>query len=198
MLSGIVDVRPTMNKVNVTVYNPNWVSQFESLYKEIWPHISDVSLSLEHVGSTSVPGLSAKPTIDLTIVVPNKTSMKTVIARLSSLGIKHKGSLGIKGRESFTRLKNFTKHNLYACVIGEQALRNHLTVRDSLRENPALSKEYGELKFELARKFPNDIDSYVEGKSTFLLAILRNQGFVSRDIKEIEEANRNPGNLSIK
>lgn len=71
-------VRPIINEVNVTEYNPNWVSQLESLMLEIWPHISDVSLSLEHVGSTSVPGLSAKPIIDLTPVVHNKTRQMTL------------------------------------------------------------------------------------------------------------------------
>jgi GrpB-like predicted nucleotidyltransferase (UPF0157 family) len=178
-----------MVDVVVEKYNPIWAEQFKLLYDRIWPSISDVALSLEHVGSTSVPGLSAKPIIDLTIVV-NKKNLEIIIQRLAGIGIEHRGDLGIEGREAFTRLKDYPEHNLYACVTGSQALRNHLAVRDALRENSSLVQEYGKLKMELARKFSNDIDSYVEGKTDFILNILKEKGFELSDLENIKDVNK--------
>jgi GrpB-like predicted nucleotidyltransferase (UPF0157 family) len=176
--------------VAVDKYNPIWDEQFRLLYDKIWPSISDVALSLEHVGSTSVSGLSAKPIIDLTIVVSNEKNLKIIIQRLADIGVEHRGCLGIEGREAFTRLKNYPEHNLYACVKGSQALKNHLAVRDALRENSNLAQEYGKLKIELARKFPNDIDSYVEGKTDFILSILKGKGFELSDLSDIKDINK--------
>jgi len=181
-----------MEKIIVNQYNPQWVSQFESLHNAIWPHISDIALTLEHVGSTSVPGLVAKPIIDLTIVVPEEGCMPIIINRLASIGIKHRGNLGIIGREAFTRLQGYPEHNLYACISGSQPLRNHIAIRDALRNNTKLAKKYGELKLLLASKYKNDIDSYVEGKSSFLLSILEECGFSNEDIYEIENINHKP------
>jgi len=181
-----------MQKIIVTKYDPRWILQFESLHDAIWPHLSDVACSLEHVGSTAVPGLAAKPIIDLTIVVSEKDCLPVVINRLAALGIDHRGDLGIKGREAFSSLPGHPEHNLYACVLQSQPLRNHLAIRDALRRSPTLAKEYSELKFALASKYASDIDSYVEGKSAFLLSILREHGFSTDDLGEIETINRKP------
>ncbi|WP_294344307.1 GrpB family protein [Prosthecochloris sp.] len=179
-----------MKRIIVSKYNPGWIRDFELLHDHIWPHISDVALSLEHVGSTSVPGLAAKPIIDLTIVAPNKETLKIIIKRLSSIGALHRGNLGIEGREAFTTLEGFPEHNLYACIAGCQALENHLAIRNALRANTSLATRYGKIKLELAQRYFDDIDSYVEGKSSFLLAILRDHGFTSDELEEIQENNR--------
>ncbi len=183
-----------MKNISVNPYNPEWVSQFEALHRAIWPHISDIAQSLEHIGSTSVPGLAAKPIIDMTIVLPEKSKTSILIKRLASIGINHQGDLGISGREAFTRLPEYPDHNLYACVTGSQALRNHLTIRDVLRADSGLASKYAKLKYHLGSKFEKDIDAYVEGKSAFLLAILKGQGFSDTDLQNIEAVNRKPGN----
>lgn len=180
-----------MKKIIVCEYDPQWVSQFKMLHAAIWPHISEIALTLEHVGSTSVPGLAAKPIIDMTIVVPEKVHIPLIINRLASIGINHRGDLGIKGREAFTQLQGYPAHHLYACVANAQPLRNHLTIRDALRNDSALAKAYGELKFSLAAKYVNDIDSYVEAKSSFILTILKASGFSTDDLDDIEDMNRN-------
>ncbi len=186
-----------MKKIIVNPYNPKWALEFDLLHNYIWPHISDVALTLEHVGSTSVPGLAAKPIIDLTIVASEENKIPLIIARLDSMGIKHKGNLGIEGREAFSSLQSHPEHNLYACVISSQPLKNHITIRDTLRSNPKLAKEYAELKYFLSSKYENDIDSYVEGKSSFLLSILKRFDFSNEDIVEIENVNRNGSNKSL-
>ncbi len=181
-----------MSTIIIKPYDPQWAAQFELLYNAIWPHISETAISLEHVGSTSVPGLAAKPIIDLTIVVSNKDKLSNVIEHLAAMGINHIGNLGIEGREAFTRLPGYPDHNLYACVAGSQPLRNHITIRNTLRERPDLAKAYSELKYQLAESCRNDIDAYVEGKSAFLLSLLKHSGFSEAEISAIEKVNRKP------
>jgi GrpB-like predicted nucleotidyltransferase (UPF0157 family) len=90
-----------MRKVEIVDYDPHWPEVFETLRQRIWAALGDVALSVEHVGSTSVPGLAAKPIIDISIVVPERSDVQTGISRLASLGYVHRGDLGIEGREAF-------------------------------------------------------------------------------------------------
>lgn len=85
-------------KINIEEYNIDWPKKFDSLKEIIWPNISDVAIAMEHVGSTSVPSLAAKPVIDIDIVVENVTSCKEVTSRLHNLGYVHLGDLGVPGR----------------------------------------------------------------------------------------------------
>src|SRR5882757_3210841 len=87
--------------VVVLPYNPDWAQKFQSLKELIWPKVSDFALSIEHVGSTSVPGLAAKPKIDLDIVIPSMDFLELAIERLALLGWEHRGNMGIHEREAF-------------------------------------------------------------------------------------------------
>src|SRR4051812_34275182 len=166
-----------MPQVIVVDYDPSWPELFEQLHASIWPCVRELATSIEHVGSTSVEGLAAKPVIDMVIVVPTASAIGPVIERLATLGYRHRGDLGVPGREAFTRPDGTPAHHLYACVEGNRGLRNHLAVRDYLRRNPPAARDYGALKKQLAARFPNDIDGYVEGKSDFILEILARSGF---------------------
>ena len=186
-----------MSKAVIVVdYDPAWPAMFEQLHARIWPAISDVATSLEHVGSTAVPGLAAKPVIDMTIVVPTAEAMATVIARLATIGYRHCGDLGIPGREMFARPADASvAHHLYACVADNPALRNHLTLRDHLRRDPSAAQAYGVLKRQLAARFPRDIDAYIEGKTDFILAILAGGDFSQEQLGAIRLANERPGGV---
>ena len=181
-----------MTKIVVVDYDPTWPDTFERLRAGIWPHIEDVAAGIEHVGSTSVPGLAAKPVVDMTIVVPDPSAMKAVIDRLAGIGYRHRGDLGIPGREAFERPEGTPDHHLYACAAGNDGLRNHLALRDFLRNDPEAAKEYGRLKRELAERFADDIDGYVDGKSEFILAILARAGFTGEQLADIRAINRKP------
>lgn len=181
-----------MAKVTIVDYDPSWPGTFERIRSNIWPHIRDVVTSLEHIGSTSVPGLPAKPVIDMTVIVPNPTAMKAVIDRLGKIGYRHRGDLGIPGRETFARPEGTPDHHLYACLTGNDGLRNHLTLRAHLRAHPEAVEEYGRLKRELAERFPDDTDAYIEGKTGFILAILAEAGFTDNQRSAIRAANRKP------
>lgn len=179
-------------QIVVQDYDPIWPKTFEQLHATIWPTISDVATTIEHVGSTSVPGLSAKPIIDMTIVVPSTSHMPILIDRLTTINYVHNGDQGVPGREAFKRPQNTPAHNLYACAQDNLNLRNHLTIRNHLKQNPKAIQAYGDLKKQLAQKYPHDIDAYVDGKTEFLLSILKNEGFTSQELQTIQGINTIP------
>jgi len=180
-----------VSRVVVVEYDSAWPRRFEELRALIWPAVSDIALSVEHVGSTSVPGLAAKPIIDLDVIVP-ENRVRAAIAGLEGLGYEHKGDLGIPAREAFEAPPDLPAHHLYLCPVGSRALRNHLAVRDHLRANPEAVRRYAELKRDLARRFPDDMARYVEGKTAFLVRILREAGLEDEVVEEIEGMNGRP------
>ena len=125
-----------MKTVIVVDYDPRWPAVFERLRASLARALAGLPFEIEHVGSTSVPGLAAKPVIDLNVVVPTANEVAETIERLASLGYRHRGDLGIVGREAFRAPPGLPKHHLYVCVEGVLALRNHLGVRDYLRTHP--------------------------------------------------------------
>lgn len=175
----------------VEAYNPRWATWFQELRAAIWPTVSDVALALEHVGSTSVPGLAAKPIIDLDIIVRDEDAMRVVIERLAGLGYEHRGDLDIVGREVFRAPVGPIPHHLYACLEGSMSLRNHLILRDYLRQSAQAREAYAELKRGLAAAFPNSIDDYIDGKTAFVTGILAHQ-MPSGEVEAIAQANRKP------
>ena len=178
-----------MSPISVVDYDPSWPLQFGALRSDIMKTLRGLDVSVEHVGSTSVPGLSAKPVLDIDVVV---SSREVVPAndRLRTIGYQHLGDLGIPDREALKCTNDSVAHNLYICPTHSQALTNHLAVRDYLRRNSSAAREYGELKRRLAREHSNDIDGYVEAKSGFILGILREVGFDRTALAEIERMNR--------
>lgn len=182
--------KPSQPKVLVVDYDSSWPLTFAALQLPIWEALRGVALSVEHVGSTSVPGLAAKPIIDVDAIVSSRADMPTAIGRLSALGYVHCGSLGIEDREAFENPAGLPAHHLYACVQGRVALVNHLSLRDYLRRDPSAAAAYGQLKKQLAEQFPNDVEGYMSGKTEFLLDLLRSAGVFDTDLLTIRDANR--------
>jgi GrpB-like predicted nucleotidyltransferase (UPF0157 family) len=179
-----------MRSVVVVDYDEGWPEAFERVRSRVWPAVSDVALAVEHVGSTSVPGLAAKPIIDVSVVVRGEDDVAVGIERLAGLGYVHRGNLGIEGREAFNSPEGLPAHNLYLCPRDNPALANHLAVRDYLRTHSDVAKEYGDLKKRLAVEHRTDIDSYIDGKTDMLLGILRAVGMALEEVEAIERANR--------
>lgn len=189
-------------KVVVVDYDPNWANQFAALREVLVQHLEPDIIAIEHVGSTSVQGLKAKPIIDLNIVIEdNDDTLATVINKLSKLGYIHRGDLGIAGREAFKRPveqvpyteeeKTWFVHHLYVCKEGNLALQNHLAFRDYLRAHPKEAATYGELKQSLAKKFTYDIDAYIDGKTEFITQILAKVGIDKQKTEIIKRQNEN-------
>ncbi|APZ96665.1 GrpB family protein [Fuerstiella marisgermanici] len=179
-----------MKYLTVVKYDPTWPTLFEQLRDRISKATGDIAVAIEHVGSTAVPGLSAKPVIDMDVVVKGAPGGATAIERLATLGYRHRGNLGIEGREAFDNPPDSPAHHLYVCPHGNLALRNHLAIRDHLRSDPEGAKSYGELKQTLAREYVNDIDGYIDGKTDFLANILSVCGMTDTELESIARANR--------
>jgi GrpB-like predicted nucleotidyltransferase (UPF0157 family) len=176
--------------ISIVDYDPDWPDVFRQLNSNVWPLISDFAISVEHVGSTAVPGLAAKPIIDISIVVSSEAEVRLAIERLATIGYLHRGNLGIEGREAFQAPAGLPAHHLYVCRSDNPGLQNHIAVRDYLRTHPEAAQAYGELKKRLAREFPNEIECYLDGKTEFLLDVLRRAGLSQDRLKTIENANR--------
>jgi GrpB-like predicted nucleotidyltransferase (UPF0157 family) len=176
--------------VVVVDYDEEWPRRFEALRARIWPVVSGVAIGIEHVGSTSVLGLAAKPVIDMTVLVTDRRDVPLTVERLASLEYRHRGNLGIEDREAFDHRADLPRHNLYVCPVGTIGVVNQIAVRDYLRAHPEFARRYGELKKRLAMQFPNDIDSYVFGKTDFVLDVLRRAGLSEAQLVSIERVNR--------
>jgi GrpB-like predicted nucleotidyltransferase (UPF0157 family) len=155
----------------ISDYDPSWPSLFASLARSVTAALESVLVRIEHVGSTAVPGLAAKPIIDLDVVV-QPADVPEAIRRLSGLGYLHRGDLGVAGREAFASPAGTPAHHLYVCPVGSQALAEHLRFRDCLRANNTLAQEYGLLKRYLAERFGEDRAGYCQAKTRFIRAAL--------------------------
>lgn len=157
-------------RVVVCPYDDGWKTDFESIKSEILEALGPLALAVEHVGSTSVPGLSAKPIIDLDVVIEDYTVFKDVVSRLEKMGYHHEGDLGITGREAFgyEGREHLRQHHLYVCPKDSPELRRHLAFRDHLRTHPDAVREYSRVKEEGAKLYPEDIDRYIAHKSPFI------------------------------
>src|SRR5665213_1454875 len=176
--------------VTVADYDPTWPTQFEELRSRILRAVGSVAMSVEHVGSTSVPGLAAKPIIDIDVVIAAAIDVILAIGRLATLGYAHLGNLGIKGREAFASPSGLPAHHLYVCVRGSTALENHLAIREYFRRHSDAAAKYGMLKKRLAEHFPTNVDRYTQGKTDFLLRVLREAGFPDGVLTSIGDSNR--------
>lgn len=188
--AGKRDDAAPVRSIAVVDYDPAWPARFAAIRDGVWPVVADIVVAIEHVGSTSVPGLAAKPVIDLDVVVRSSADVPTAIERLATLGYVHLGDLGVAGREAFRPPAGSSAHNLYVCPPDSTGLANHLTLRDHLRNHPELASAYGALKKRLSKAFTHDIDAYVDAKTDFIIAALREAGLSEEHLESIERANR--------
>ena len=154
-------------KVRVLPYDGGWKRDFEKIKNELALGLGDSVLAIEHVGSTAVEGLSAKPCIDIDVVIEDYSCFASTVEKLAGLGYVHEGDLGIPGREAFdySGKTHLQKHHLYVCPVNSEELRRHITFRDFLRSNPEAVKKYSLAKETAASLYPNDIDGYIRCKS---------------------------------
>lgn len=154
-------------RVVVLPYDETWTSAFEEIKKEIESAVGDLIIGIEHVGSTSVEGLSAKPIIDIDIIIKDYSIFDAVVNKLNTIGYIYEGNLGVKDREAFKYIDklHLQRHHLYVCPQQSEELLRHITFRDFLRSNPEAVKRYSTVKEKAAQLFPDDVDKYIEYKS---------------------------------
>lgn len=157
-------------KVLVVPYNEEWPKEFEKIKAEIIQVLGQLTVSVEHVGSTSVQGLWAKPIIDIDVVISDNKLLPQVINKLENIGYKYEGNLGIEGREAF-RYENkpeFMLHHLYVCPQNSKELKRHLAFRDYLLMHDDAVQEYSKVKREGAALYPDDIEGYIQYKNSVI------------------------------
>jgi GrpB-like predicted nucleotidyltransferase (UPF0157 family) len=161
----------------VAEYDPDWPRRFEELRREYAAALTAAEVpvvAIEHVGSTSVPGLAAKPVIDCDIVVTEQ-DVAAASKVLIGLGFRPEGDLGIPLRWAFTEPARLARTNTYIVVQGSLSLRNHLAVRDILRTDPDLREQYAAVKRQAAATAA-DIDEYGRAKNATVQRILAAAG----------------------
>ncbi|MBQ3864264.1 MAG: GrpB family protein [Clostridia bacterium] len=166
-------------RILVLPYDREWKQNFLAIQKELSCALGDLAVSIEHVGSTSVEGLAAKPIIDIDVVV-KPGDVAPAIKALATIGYRHEGNLGIDGREAFDYegKKLLPDHHMYVCPQDSPELKRHLAFRDYLRKHPEAVTEYGKVKLEAAALYPDDIDGYIRHKSPVIEKIYREIGLL--------------------
>ena len=161
--------------VIVVPYDEEWQTAFLDIEKEIRLALGELAIRIEHVGSTSVEGLAAKPCIDLDVVIEDYSVFDAVRERLALIGYRHEGDLGISDREAFaySGKPHLMAHHLYVCPKNSRELHRHIVFRDFLRSHRDYRKRYGETKIKAAELFPNDIDGYIKYKSDIISEIYK-------------------------
>lgn len=164
---------PLNDLIEVVPYNPDWPELFrlerERVLNALYPH---TTLLVEHIGSTSVPGLAAKPVIDLIASLEHFPPSSEVIEALGALGYAYRGEAGIAGR-AFFRTNPRTRH-LHVYGLGHAEFERHMRFRSYLRAFPAEAKRYEAVKLRLAEQFRDNREAYTGGKDGIVQDLLEN------------------------
>ena len=176
--------------VEVVAWSPDWAEQFEQVATALREAVAHLpGARVEHVGSTSVPGLAAKPVLDIDVIVAAE-QVPAAIAGLARLGYVHRGDLGVADREAFRAPDRAPYRHVYVCTAGTTNVRNHLAVRDVLRRREDLRDAYAAAKLALAADPAMDLDTYLAGKSAVVQQVLRASGeFTEDELRAIERLN---------
>lgn len=162
-----------MNVV-VTEYNDKWSQMFVEEAEIIKEIFADELIGIHHIGSTSVPGLKAKPIIDMMPVVKHIERIDSYNEQMTALGYECMGELGMKGRRYFRKGGDDRTHQVHVFQVDNKAdINRHLAVRDYLRTHPEEVRQYGDLKESLAKQFPKNIEAYMDGKDAFVKELER-------------------------
>ena len=157
--------------IEVVPYNSQWPQMFEVEAELIKKALGDNCITIHHIGSTAVPGLSAKPVIDILPVVKSLKGVDRSTEAMEQIGYVALGEYGIPYRRFFQKGGDLRTHHVHVFEKGNPAISRHLQFRDWLRSHPDDAKAYQELKLKLASKFSNDSESYVKGKEAFIQSI---------------------------
>jgi GrpB-like predicted nucleotidyltransferase (UPF0157 family) len=162
-----------MRNIVVVRYDPLWAERFRSEAALIAGIFGEELLSIHHIGSSAILGMSAKPIIDIMPIVSNIQKVEALNSAMMRIGYQPLGEYGIAGRRFFVKGGDATRtHHVHSYQAGHPEVARHLDFRDYLADHPAEAQEYAELKAKLAGQYRNDIDGYMRGKDAFIKSIL--------------------------
>ncbi|MFN9537696.1 MAG: GrpB family protein [Planctomycetota bacterium] len=157
-------------RVDVVPHDPNWISLFELEALGLRDALGEDQVSVHHIGSTAVPGIEAKPIIDILLEVRSLDWLDVNATRVTALGYEGLGECGIPGRRYFRKSNELgiRSHQIHAFELGSSGATRHLAFRDYLRAHPDVAAEYSLLKQQLAASCQHQIELYMAGKDPFI------------------------------
>ena len=160
--------------VKLMPYCAEWSVLFDEEERLLRSAIGSYALAIEHIGSTSIPELEAKPIIDIAVAVRKIEDAERCLLPLENIGYEYRGEQGIAERYYFRKgTPTVSTHHLNIVEVRSEFWRNHLLFRDYLRQHSDVAQEYGRLKRELACEYKENREAYTNGKAAFIEQILR-------------------------
>jgi GrpB-like predicted nucleotidyltransferase (UPF0157 family) len=164
-----------MRQVIVVPHDPNWQVAFEAESQQVGVALGETVTAIHHIGSTAIPGIDAKPILDLLVEVEDLSPVDERNSAMAALGYEAMGEYGIPDRRFFLKNSpNGTRtHHVHTFETGSAQVQRHLAFRDYLISHPEVAQQYSALKRRLAAEYPADISAYMDGKHGFIQAIDR-------------------------
>ena len=161
--------------VEVVPHNPQWQAAFKTESRSIAAVLAENLVAIHHIGSTAIPGIYAKPIIDLLVEVKNINSVAQKTSAMEKLGYEVLGEFGLVGRRYFRKEHppGIRTHHVHIYEVGSSETKRHLAFRDYLIAHPQDAERYSKLKQELAKKYPRNIEAYMDGKDKLVKEIER-------------------------
>lgn len=166
--------------VRIEPYTAEWAALFEAERQQIAAAIGAHVLDIQHIGSTAIPGMSAKPILDIGVAVNNFEAAAVCIGPLEALGYRYRGEFGIPRRHYFVKGEPCT-HHLHMVELHSDDWRQTIAFRDYLIDHPESARIYAELKQRLAQQFTHDRAAYQAGKNSLIQQIIRLSGATPTD-----------------
>lgn len=156
--------------VRVVPYDPGWVNAAQSDLYLIKDALGQIVVSADHIGSTAIPDIYAKPILDLLLEVGSLAALDGRSGDMQALGYKSMGEYGIPGRRFFSKSNRHgvRTHHVHSFENGHESILQHLVFRDYMITHPEEAEAYGQLKLSLAADHPDDIEAYMDGKDLFI------------------------------
>lgn len=167
--------------VRVVPYDPRWPALFIRCAADVEGALGTEALAIHHVGSTAVPGLAAKPILDILVGVQDFDRARALVPRIEGLGYEFRPDQDVVDRHYFRRPAGpgrVRTHHLSLAEPGSDHFRATIAFRDALRGVEGLAEEYATLKLRLAKRYPRDREAYLEGKTAFVRRVLEVAGYV--------------------
>lgn len=160
--------------VAIVPYDDRWPAAFAAEATRIWPLVSAHAIDIQHIGSTAVPGLDAKPVLDIALAVDTDEAVQVCREALTSLGYEfYDAEVNGSGHSYFIRGRQVRTHQAHLWRLPTYGWNDHLYFRDRLRADPALAAAYAALKQTLARTHASHKAAYTAAKTEFVQAVLQ-------------------------
>jgi GrpB-like predicted nucleotidyltransferase (UPF0157 family) len=160
-------------RVEVVFYNSNWKEMYKKESEKIKSILDDIIIDIHHIGSTAIPGIKAKPVIDILVEVKDIEEVDQYNHKMEELGYEAMGEYGIPKRRFFRKGENNRTHHIHIFQAGNEEIKRHINFKEYLIAHPDKAREYSKLKEKLANKYTYDVENYSNCKSDFIKEIDR-------------------------